>query len=139
MVEKANRRAAKASGMGAHAKARSKAAEVIATPSSPLPRNAGSDWAVVPITSAVDRSPLAPALMKDAVVTFLRGDAFAYEPERAAGEATTWMVSDVIAYPERVAELLRRWCGAGWAARLVAAARGKPPRADRAPHAAPRG
>ncbi len=68
---------------------------------------------------AVDRSPLAPALMKDAGVTFVRGDAFAYEPERAAGEATTWMVSDVIAYPERVAELLRRWCGAGWAARLV--------------------
>lgn len=29
------------------------------------------------------------------------------------------MVSDVIAYPERVVELLERWCGNRWAKRLV--------------------
>ena len=29
------------------------------------------------------------------------------------------MVSDVIAYPERVTELLERWAGHGWADRMV--------------------
>ena len=30
-----------------------------------------------------------------------------------------WLVSDVIAYPERVTELLERWCGNQWAKRMV--------------------
>lgn len=68
---------------------------------------------------AVDRSLLAPALMNDPRVSFTRGDAFAFEPEREAGEPTTWMVSDVIAYPARVTELLERWCGGEWARRMV--------------------
>jgi len=55
---------------------------------------------------AIDRSPLDPKLMKDPRVTFVQGDAFTYEPE----EPVTWMVSDIIAYPERIVELLHDWC-----------------------------
>ena len=55
-----------------------------------------------------------------------QGDAFTFTPEveqggggAGGGEAAGWMVSDVIAYPERVTELLERWCGGGWAQRMV--------------------
>lgn len=70
---------------------------------------------------AVDRSPLSRELMSDELVSFEQGDAFTYMPEEqgAAGEHGGWMVSDVIAYPERVTELLERWCGGGWAERMV--------------------
>ena len=34
-------------------------------------------------------------------------------------QAGGWMVSDVIAYPERVTELLQRWGGNNWADRMV--------------------
>ena len=65
--------------------------------------------------TAVDRSPLAPDLMSDPGVTFVQGDAFAFEP----AAPVDWMVSDVIAFPQRVSELLDRWCGERWATRLV--------------------
>jgi len=73
---------------------------------------------------AVDRSPLSRELMADELVRFEQGDAFTFTPEAeqggsGAGEAAVWMVSDVIAYPERVTELLERWCGGGWAQRMV--------------------
>ena len=55
--------------------------------------------------------------MADGQVTFVQGDAFTFEPARA--QAGGWMVSDVIAYPERVTELLERWGGGGWAERMV--------------------
>ena len=68
----------------------------------------------------VDRSPLDPSLMNDPEVEFYAGDAFTFEPARAANEEKeVWMVSDVIAYPERVIELLNRWCGGHWATHLV--------------------
>ena len=66
---------------------------------------------------AVDRSPLCKELMADGKVTFVQGDAFTFEPAQA--QAGGWMVSDVIAYPERVTELLERWAGGGWAERMV--------------------
>lgn len=82
---------------------------------------------------AVDRSELAPAAMRDPGVSFVPGDAFAYRPPWADGPsegptdgstggaagARRWMVSDVIAYPERVPELIAAWAGGGWAEMIV--------------------
>jgi 23S rRNA (cytidine2498-2'-O)-methyltransferase len=58
--------------------------------------------------TAVDRSPLRDDLMQHSRVRFVRGDAFRYRPETPVD----WLLSDVIAYPERVGELLRTWLGA---------------------------
>ena len=44
--------------------------------------------------------------MKDPRVEFLQSDAFAFEPLRPV----TWMVSDIVSYPERIVELLDHWC-----------------------------
>lgn len=68
---------------------------------------------------AVDRSELDPTLMKDPSVTFVKGDAFAYEPPLMNGGDNFWMISDVIAYPERVTELVTRWCANEWASTLI--------------------
>lgn len=73
---------------------------------------------------AVDRTELDPALMEDAMVEFVRGDAFAYEPPQdllsgEEGGGDVWMISDVIAYPDRATELLDRWCGNGWASAMI--------------------
>ncbi len=65
---------------------------------------------------AVDRSELDPALMRDDNVEFIKGDAFTFEP-KLSGDC--WMVSDVIAYPERCTELLRRWCEGRWASNMI--------------------
>ena len=65
--------------------------------------------------TAVDRSPLDPTLMADPDVTFCQGDAFTFTPD----SPVAWAVSDVIAFPERCIELLERWCGSGWADRMV--------------------
>ena len=54
---------------------------------------------------AVDRSPLREDLMESPRLTFVRGDAFAWEPERPVD----WLLCDVIAFPERSLELLERW------------------------------
>ena len=59
---------------------------------------------------AVDRSELDPVLMKDPMVTFVKGDAFTYEPPDTLKGEDLWMISDVIAYPERATELLSQWC-----------------------------
>ncbi len=64
---------------------------------------------------AVDRSPLRDDLMADPGVTFVRGDAFAYEPERTVD----WLVCDVIAAPERTVELVLEWARRRWARHLV--------------------
>lgn len=68
---------------------------------------------------AVDRSPLDSALMADPRVTFVEGDAFSFSPLEARpgwpGASVDWLVSDVIAYPERVFPLLQAWCGGRWA------------------------
>lgn len=54
---------------------------------------------------AVDRAPLAPHLMADRRVSYVAGDAFAWRPP----EPVTWLVSDIVAFPERVRELLATW------------------------------
>jgi len=57
--------------------------------------------------SAVDRAPLAADVAADARVDFARGDAFAFAPP-----PVDVLVSDVVAYPERVVALVEDWCGA---------------------------
>jgi hypothetical protein len=77
--------------------------------------------------TAVDRTVLASNLMNDDGVTFVQGDAFAFVPEYIKLESTvldkaiddTWMVSDIIAYPDRIHQLLSRWCGNHWAQFVV--------------------
>ena len=68
------------------------------------------------VVTAVDRSELATYLMADPAVNFVQGDAFTFTPEQGSVD---YAVSDVIAFPERCLELLERWCGHGWAERLV--------------------
>lgn len=65
--------------------------------------------------TAVDRADLSPTLMRDDAVTLVSGDAFAYAPAAQAA----WLVSDIIAFPERVPELLQRWCGNRWMRHFV--------------------
>ena len=60
------------------------------------------------VVTAVDRSPLAPSLMADDDVSFVQGDAFTFAPP--GGGPVDWMVSDVIAYPERTVEMVDEWC-----------------------------
>ncbi|MGC3968686.1 MAG: SAM-dependent methyltransferase [Pirellulales bacterium] len=54
------------------------------------------------LVTAVDRSALRDDLMADRRLTFVRGDAFTYWPE----EPVDWLLSDVIAFPDRICELL---------------------------------
>ena len=70
---------------------------------------------------AVDRSELDPVLMRDEMVEFIKGDAFTFEPKMAGidKEQDCWMISDVIAYPERCTELLHRWCEGRWASNMI--------------------
>lgn len=65
--------------------------------------------------TAVDRSPLREDLMADGRVTFVRGDAFAFRPEKRVD----WLVCDVIAAPERSIDLAVRWARERWARQLV--------------------
>ena len=58
----------------------------------------------------VDRSPLREDLMAHPRVRFQRGDAFRFQPERPVD----WLLCDVIAAPERNAELLLEWLRRGW-------------------------
>jgi FtsJ-like methyltransferase len=64
---------------------------------------------------AVDRSDLDPRMMNNLLVKFVKGDAFTYKPDKQAD----WMISDVIAYPERVSELLDVWCGERLAKHMI--------------------
>jgi 23S rRNA (cytidine2498-2'-O)-methyltransferase len=60
--------------------------------------------------TAVDRSPLRDDLMRHPQMTFVRGDAFEFQPE----EPVDWLLCDVIAFPERSIELLERWLRERW-------------------------
>ena len=53
--------------------------------------------------------------MNDERVTYIQGDAFTYEPD----QSVTWMVSDVIAYPDRIVDLLRIWCSQQLASHMI--------------------
>ncbi len=57
---------------------------------------------------AVDRAALAPTLQRDPKVRWLGGDAFRFDPAEVLrpGERVDWLVSDIVAFPERIVELL---------------------------------
>lgn len=71
--------------------------------------------------TAVDRSELDVRLMKDPRIDFVSGDAFSFvpTPELSSRPGNVWMVSDVIAFPDRILELLERWCGQKWAQHMI--------------------
>jgi 23S rRNA (cytidine2498-2'-O)-methyltransferase len=55
--------------------------------------------------TAIDRSPLSPELMAHRRVTFIKGDAFTWRPDRPV----SLMVCDVISAPQRSIELIDTW------------------------------
>lgn len=57
------------------------------------------------LVTAIDRSPLAPTLMRDMRVSFLTGNALTWLPPRPVD----WLVCDVITTPENTASLLHTW------------------------------
>ncbi len=72
-------------------------------------------WAYIALqrgasVAAVDRSPLRDDLMRHPELTFVRGDAFRFEPL----QSVDWLLCDVIAAPERSIELLRHWLDQRW-------------------------
>lgn len=60
--------------------------------------------------TAVDRSPLRDDLMTHPNLVFCKGDAFRYSPLEPPMD---WMISDVVAFPKRILDLLEIWIGAG--------------------------
>ena len=64
---------------------------------------------------AVDRSPLRGDLIAHPALTFVRGDAFRFQP----AEPVDWLLCDVVARPEPIIELLQRWIERGWCPRFV--------------------
>jgi 23S rRNA (cytidine2498-2'-O)-methyltransferase len=63
---------------------------------------------------AVDKAPLDPAVVAMPGVEQVLESAFALEPVKV-----DWLFSDVIAYPDRLLALVKRWIGAGAARRVV--------------------
>ena len=64
---------------------------------------------------AVDRSPLREDVMCHPRVHFQSGDAFGFRP----AQPVDWLLCDVIAPPERTAELLLKWLRQGWCRNFV--------------------
>lgn len=58
--------------------------------------------------TAIDRSPLRDDLMRHPRLEFLQTDAFRYAPP----EPIDWLLSDIIAFPDRIRDLLADWLGA---------------------------
>lgn len=64
---------------------------------------------------AVDRSPLRDDLMRSRHVEFTAGDAFRFKP----GQPADWLLCDVIAAPEKTAQLLLEWLRRRWCRHFV--------------------
>ncbi|MDZ4817608.1 MAG: SAM-dependent methyltransferase [Planctomycetota bacterium] len=60
--------------------------------------------------TAIDRSELRADLMNNPQVEFLQADAFRYQPPATVD----WLLSDIIAFPQRIMELLQNWLQHGW-------------------------
>lgn len=63
---------------------------------------------------AVDRSPLREDLMDHPRVQFVKGDAFKFEPPATVD----WLLSDIIAFPPRIYEMLALWIEKKWCRRF---------------------
>lgn len=60
---------------------------------------------------AIDRSPLAPHLMKSKRIMFKTGDAFRFSPEKVQEcfGSIDWLFSDLICAPEKLHDYLQAW------------------------------
>ena len=67
--------------------------------------------------TAVDKAPLAPRVAQLDNVTWQEGSAFALDP--ADHGPVDWWCSDIIAYPDRLHDLVERWLGSGMVRNLV--------------------
>jgi 23S rRNA (cytidine2498-2'-O)-methyltransferase len=77
----------------------------------------GWTWAIAALGAevlAIDRAPLEARVAGMAGVSFREGNAFTLPPE-----PVDWLFSDVIAYPERMLELVTGWIAAGAPKRIV--------------------
>ncbi len=77
----------------------------------------GWTWAIAErgaAVVAVDRAPLEPRVAAMAGVSLRQGSAFSMAPEPC-----DWLFSDIIAYPDRLLELVRAWIAAGVVRRIV--------------------
>ena len=77
----------------------------------------GWTWALARLgasVTAVDKAPLDAGVVAMPGVTQVLESAFALEPT-----PVDWLFSDVIAYPDRLLTLVRRWIEAGAARRIV--------------------
>ena len=66
---------------------------------------------------AVDRSELAPSLMKNPLVQFKAHDAFTIPCEEIGN--CDWVLSDVICYPERLLEWIQKWLSSGLVKNMI--------------------
>jgi 23S rRNA (cytidine2498-2'-O)-methyltransferase len=64
---------------------------------------------------AVDRAPLREDLLRNARINFVEGDAFRYSPPHKID----WLLCDVIAAPDRTADLLLHWLRKEWCKQFV--------------------
>ena len=77
----------------------------------------GWTWAIAKLgaaVAAIDRAALAPNVATMPGVSLRQGNAFTMEPE-----PVDWLFSDIIAYPDKLLELVQRWIAAGTTARIV--------------------
>ena len=77
----------------------------------------GWTWAIARLgatVTAIDKAPLDPRVAAMSGVTWQDASAFAVEPT-----PVDWLFSDVIAYPDRMLALVRRWIDAGAARHIV--------------------
>jgi 23S rRNA (cytidine2498-2'-O)-methyltransferase len=77
----------------------------------------GWTWAVAKLGAdvvAVDKAALAPAVAAMPGVSFRRGSAFAVLPE-----PVDWLFSDIVAYPDRLLDLVRAWIADGRTGRII--------------------
>lgn len=65
--------------------------------------------------TAIDRAPLREDLLSNARISFIEGDAFRYSPP----QKVDWLLCDVIATPDRTADLLLHWLRKGWCKQFV--------------------
>lgn len=68
--------------------------------------------------TAIDRSPPRSDLLTHPHLEFVKRDAFAYRPQ-AEELPIDWLLSDVIAFPPRVVDLLGRWLGGRWCRQFI--------------------
>lgn len=80
----------------------------------------GWTWVLVNLGAnvlAVDRTELAPELMKNPLVRFEKHDAFTLKPEEIG--FCDWVFSDVICYPERLLKWVNGWIESGLARNII--------------------